>query len=107
MKKTIILLMSIITIILIMFIIVNNSPEPIKFQYNNIYIKETYNYINNDLYSTTTETITLKNGALDYEATITYEDKSIKLKKEFYIIDTSNNPKIEEYERLLKKEGLK
>ena len=33
--------------------------------------------------------------------------KNIKqLKNEFYIIDTSNNPKIEEYERVLKEEGL-
>ncbi len=29
-----------------------------------------------------------------------------KLNKEFYIIDTDNNPKIEEYEEVLKKEGL-
>lgn len=29
-----------------------------------------------------------------------------ELKKEFFIIDTSNNPKEEEYENLLKKEGL-
>ena len=33
--------------------------------------------------------------------------KNIKqLKNEFYILDTSNNPKIEEYERVLKEEGL-
>jgi len=30
-----------------------------------------------------------------------------QLKKEIYIIDTSNNPKIEEYEKVLMKEGLK
>lgn len=33
-------------------------------------------------------------------------EKIKHLKKEFYIIDTSSNPKIEEYEALLKKEGL-
>lgn len=33
-------------------------------------------------------------------------EKVKQLKKESYIIDTSNNPKIEEYERVLKEEGL-
>ena len=33
-------------------------------------------------------------------------DKIKQLKKEFFIIDTSNNPKENEYEELLKKEGL-
>lgn len=33
-------------------------------------------------------------------------EKIKQLKKECYIIDTSNNPKIEEYESILKKEGL-
>ena len=33
-------------------------------------------------------------------------EKVKQLKKEFYIIDTSNNPKIEEYESILRKEGL-
>lgn len=33
-------------------------------------------------------------------------EKVKQLKKEFYIIDTSNNPKIEEYESVLRKEGL-
>lgn len=33
-------------------------------------------------------------------------EKIKQLKKEFYIIDTSNNPKIEEYESILKKEEL-
>lgn len=34
-------------------------------------------------------------------------EKLKQLKKEIYIIDTSNNPKIKEYEIILKKEGLK
>lgn len=34
-------------------------------------------------------------------------EKIKRLKKKFYIIDTSNNPKIEEYERVLKKEVLR
>lgn len=33
-------------------------------------------------------------------------DKIKKLKKEFFVIDTSNNPKENEYEELLRKEGL-
>lgn len=33
-------------------------------------------------------------------------DKIKQLKKEFFIIDTSDNPQIEAYEKLLKKEGL-
>ena len=33
-------------------------------------------------------------------------DKIRKLRKEFFIIDTSNRPKEKEYEELLKKEGL-
>ena len=33
-------------------------------------------------------------------------EKIKQLKKEFYVIDTSNNPKVEEYEKVLKKEGL-
>lgn len=58
----------------------------------------------------------LENGDLGKEEVIkrinlqlTNEQKLEKvkqLKKEFYIIDTSNNPKIEEYESILKKEGL-
>lgn len=41
---------------------------------------------------------------------LTNEQKIEKIKqlgKEFYIIDTSNNPQIEEYKEILKKEGLK
>lgn len=40
---------------------------------------------------------------------LTNEQKIAKIKKlkiEYYIIDTSNNPKIEEYEKILRKEGL-
>ena len=58
----------------------------------------------------------LKNGDLGKEEIIkrinlqlTNEQKLEKikqLKKEFYVIDTSNNPKVEEYEKVLKKEGL-
>lgn len=58
----------------------------------------------------------LENGDLGKEEVIkrmnlqlTNEQKLEKikqLKKEFYIIDTSNNPKIEEYKSILKKEGL-
>jgi len=58
----------------------------------------------------------LENGDLGKEEIIkrinlqlTNEQKIQKIKqlnKEFYIIDTSNNPKIEEYENILKKEGL-
>lgn len=58
----------------------------------------------------------LKNGDLGKEEIIkrinlqlTNEQKLEKvkqLKKEFYVIDTSNNPKLEEYEKVLKKEGL-
>lgn len=33
-------------------------------------------------------------------------EKVKQLKKEFYVIDTANNPKIEEYESILRKEGL-
>ena len=33
-------------------------------------------------------------------------EKVKQIKKEFYVIDTTNNPKIEEYERVLKEEGL-
>ena len=33
-------------------------------------------------------------------------DKIKQLKKEFFIIDTSNNPKENKYEEILKKEGL-
>lgn len=33
-------------------------------------------------------------------------EKIKQLNKEFYIIDTSNNPQIEEYESILRKEGL-
>ena len=33
-------------------------------------------------------------------------DKIKQLKKEFFVIDTSNNPKENEYEELLRKEGL-
>lgn len=58
----------------------------------------------------------LENGDLGKESVIkrikiqlTNEQKIEKIKqlnKEFYIIDTSKNPKVEEYEELLKKEGL-
>ena len=58
----------------------------------------------------------LENGDLGREEVIkrinlqlTNEQKLEKikqLKKEFYIIDTSNNPKIEEYKSVLRKEGL-
>ena len=58
----------------------------------------------------------LENGDLGKEEIIkrmnlqlTNEQKIEKIKqlnKEFYIIDTSNNPRIEEYESVLKKEGL-
>ena len=33
-------------------------------------------------------------------------EKIKQLDKEVYIIDTSDNPKIDEYEKILKKEGL-
>ena len=75
MKKSIILLTILTTISLILFIIVNKKTEPIQFKYNNEYSRETSNYINNELYSTTTETITLVNGALYYQSTINYIDK--------------------------------
>lgn len=58
----------------------------------------------------------LEGGDLGKEAIIkrmkmqlTNEQKIDKIKesnKEFYIIDTSNNPEIEEYEKMLKKEGI-
>lgn len=77
MKKHIILLTILTTFSLILFIVVTKKSEPIEFKYNNVYIRETSNYINNELYSTTLETITLINGALDYKSIITYEDESI------------------------------
>ena len=59
----------------------------------------------------------LKNGDLGREEVIkrinlqlTNEQKIERIKqldKEVYIIDTSDNPKIDEYEKILKKEGLK
>ena len=58
----------------------------------------------------------LENGDLRKESVIkrikmqlTNEEKIYKikqLKKEFFVIDTSNNPKENEYEELLRKEGL-
>lgn len=58
----------------------------------------------------------LENGDLEKESVIkrikmqlTNEEKIDKikqLKKEFFVIDTSNNPKENEYEELLRKEGL-
>lgn len=77
MKKNIMLLTILTTLSLILFIVVTKKTEPIEFKYNNIYIRETSNYINDELYSTTLETITLINGALNYQSIITYKDESI------------------------------
>lgn len=77
MKKSIIILVILTIFSLIIFVAVNKKSEPAEFKYNNVYRRVTNNYINDELYSITTETITLLNGALSYESYIIYEDESI------------------------------
>lgn len=78
MKKSIVILIVLTLCSLTLFILVSNKTKPIDFKYNNTYTKVTSNYIDNKLYSIRKETITLINGVMSYEATITYEDKNIK-----------------------------
>lgn len=78
MKKIIIPIILLTIVSLILFILISNKPQPIDFKYNNTYTKVTSNYIDNKLYSIRKEIITLINGVMSYEATITYEDKNIK-----------------------------
>lgn len=78
MKKSIIALIILTICSLTLYIMVINQTKPIEFKYNNTYTKITSNYIDNKLYSTRTETITLINGIMNYESTITYEDKDTK-----------------------------
>lgn len=77
MKKSIIILVILTIFSLSLFIIINKKSEPEEFKYNNVYRRITNNYINDELYSITTETITLLNGALTYESYIIYDDETI------------------------------
>ena len=78
MKKSIVIIIVLTLCSLTLFILVSNKTKTIDFKYNNTYIKVTSNYIDNSLYSTREETITLINGIINYKSIITYEDKNIK-----------------------------
>jgi len=78
MKKSIVIIIVLTLFSLTLFILVSNKTKTIDFKYNNTYIKVTSNYVDNSLYSTREETITLINGIINYKSIITYEDKNIK-----------------------------
>lgn len=78
MKKSIVIIIVLTLCSLTLFILVSSKTKTIDFKYNNTYTKITSNYIDNNLYSTREETITLINGIINYKSIITYEDKNIK-----------------------------
>ena len=75
-NKIIPIIMFIIIILLtILFILnINNKDEEEIYKYNGTYSEIIENYLNNDLYSTTSTTIRLDNGIYYYTKTIDYKD---------------------------------
>lgn len=78
MKKSIILLIIFSIISITLFIVVNKKQQPDNYEYNNDFSKTTKNYIDNELYSTNKETISLYNGILTYTSNVIYTDKNIE-----------------------------
>lgn len=83
----------IIVLLIALRFVVNQSEEKEAYLYNGTYEQINNNYLNNKLYSTNSEKITLNNGILFYEKEIKYEndEENIKINEKFDYEEEGNS----------------